>query len=55
MRSGFVQSPISEKKTGLPCQDAASTRKGRVVPGHIPIHAIRESEAASEFHTGSAF
>ena len=48
-----VQSPISVKKTGLPRQEAASTRKGYVVPGQVPVHAARLSEAASEFQDGS--
>ena len=55
MRSGLVQSPMSAKKTGFPCHAAASTRSGRAVPGHVPVHAMRVSEVASEFHTGSAF
>ena len=55
MRSGLVQSPMSAKKTGLPCHEAASTRSGRVVPGHVPVHAMRASDEASEFHIGSAF
>ena len=55
MRSGLVQSPIREKKTGLPRKEAASTRSGRVVPGQVPVHARRASEEASEFHIGSAF
>ena len=55
IRSGLVQSPIMEKKTGLPCRDAASTRSGLVDPGKVPVQAIRESELASEFHNGSVF
>ena len=55
IRSGLVQSPMSEKKTGLPRHAAASTRSGRFVPGQVPVQAMRESEAASEFHCGSVF
>ena len=55
MRSGLVQSPMSEKNTGLPCHAAASIRNGRVVPGQVPVQAMRVSEVASEFHAGSAF
>src|ERR1700674_4804491 len=29
-------------------------RRGLVVPGQVPVHAIRTSEAASEFHVGCA-
>ena len=41
MRSGLVQSPMSEKKTGLPCEEAASTRKRsrRSRPCSGPCHA----------------
>ena len=54
IRSGLVHSPMRAKKTGLPSNDAASTRNGRVVPGQFPVHAMRALEAASEFHAGCA-
>src|SRR5271169_616074 len=54
MRCGFVHGPIIEKKTGLPRHEAASMRSGRPEPGHFPVQAARASEAASEFHSGSA-
>src|SRR5579859_6462222 len=52
MRSGLVQSPIREKKTGFPWNDAASTRSGRVVSGQTPVQAIRVSVALSELQAG---
>jgi len=49
IRSGLVQSPMKrEEETGLPGTAAASTRSGRVVPGQVPVHAMRVSAAASE-------
>src|SRR5258707_10029674 len=54
MRHGLFHSPIMAKNTGLPCQAAASTRRGRFDPGHIPVHAARVSAAPSEVHSGGA-
>ena len=42
------------KNTGLPCQAAASTRSGLVVPGQTPVHAARASAIPSEVHSGCA-
>jgi hypothetical protein len=52
MRLALVQGPIRAKKTGFPCQAAASTRKWRMVPGQAPVQAARASEAASEVQVG---
>ena len=29
-----------------------SVNQGRAVPGQVPVHAIRESDSASDVHTG---
>src|SRR5690348_8894332 len=54
VRFGLVHGLTSEKYTGLPCQDAVSTCKGRSLPGHLPSQAERESAAARESHLGEA-
>src|SRR5215469_15048930 len=50
MRWGRVHSPIKLKYTGLPCQEAPSTRNGRFEPGHVPVQAARWSVFANDDH-----
>src|SRR5258708_183116 len=54
MRLALVQGPVKAKNTGFPCQAAASTRKGRMLPGQAPVQAARTSDAANETQTGAA-
>src|SRR5450631_3956903 len=54
MRHGLFHSPIIAKNMGFPCQAAASTRSGRLDPGHTPVQAARASAAPSEVHSGCA-
>src|SRR5580698_5927519 len=54
MRQGLFHAPIIAKNTGLPDHAAASTRSGRLVPGHTPVQAARLSAAPSEVHSGCA-
>src|SRR5271154_3638812 len=54
IRHVLFQSPIIAKNTGLPCHAAASTRSGRVDPGHTPVQAALASAMPSEVHSGCA-
>ena len=54
MRPGLRQGPASMNATGRPPSAAASTRSGRPLPGQVPVQAARVSDAASQFHSGSA-
>ena len=54
MRHGFRQGPAAMKATGRPPSAAASTRSGRPLSGHVPVHAARVSDAASQVQSGSA-
>ena len=53
IRHGLRHGPASMNPTGFPPRAAASTRSGRPLSGHVPVHAARASAPASQFQSGS--